>query len=184
MNFTTREPSARDAAEIADLHVSTWREAYSHLLPEDFFTEEYIAGRHKMWIHVLANPTDETVVRVAERWIDHRFRVGGTRAGSCGWRSSARSPSLRDLRRRLPPRLRRGTGAPRRNTGRRAGTPLGGQGESPRHRVLPPQWIQVRRHRVFRPYGASDHRRPDGALERLACAGPLLPRWQAPGRVE
>lgn len=66
MNFTTREPSARDAAEIADLHVSTWREAYSHLLPGDFFTEEYIAGRHKMWIHVLANPTDETVVRVAE----------------------------------------------------------------------------------------------------------------------
>lgn len=66
MSFTTREPSQRDAAEIADLHVSTWREAYSHLLPEDFFTAGYTASRHKMWNHVLANPADDTVVRVAE----------------------------------------------------------------------------------------------------------------------
>ncbi|MCR2824642.1 hypothetical protein [Microbacterium sp. zg.Y909] len=29
--------------EIAGLHVSTWREAYAHLLPEDHFSAEYIA---------------------------------------------------------------------------------------------------------------------------------------------
>lgn len=36
MSFTTRAPVPSDAAAIADLHVSTWREAYAHLLPEDF----------------------------------------------------------------------------------------------------------------------------------------------------
>lgn len=66
MDFTIREPSVADAAEIADLHVSTWREAYTHLLPDDFFTDDYIAGRHKMWNHILSHPNDDAVVRIAE----------------------------------------------------------------------------------------------------------------------
>ena len=40
MPFTLREPVLPDASEIAELHVATWRETYSHLLPEDFFTED------------------------------------------------------------------------------------------------------------------------------------------------
>jgi hypothetical protein len=35
MDFTLREPTVDDAASLADLHVSTWREAYTHLLPHD-----------------------------------------------------------------------------------------------------------------------------------------------------
>jgi ribosomal protein S18 acetylase RimI-like enzyme len=66
MTFTVREPTLGDAAEIADLHVSTWREAYSQLLPGDWFSAEYIAGRHRMWNHVLAEASDDVVVRVAE----------------------------------------------------------------------------------------------------------------------
>jgi ribosomal protein S18 acetylase RimI-like enzyme len=66
MTFVIREPSVSDAAAIADLHVSTWREAYSHLLPGDFFSEEYIAARHRMWQHVLSNPREDVVVRIAE----------------------------------------------------------------------------------------------------------------------
>lgn len=46
--------------------MSTWREAYSHLLPDDFFTDEYIEGRHKMWSHVLNNPHEEWTIRLAE----------------------------------------------------------------------------------------------------------------------
>ena len=42
MSFTTRVPGPNDAARIADLHVSTWREAYAHLLPDDYFSEAYI----------------------------------------------------------------------------------------------------------------------------------------------
>lgn len=66
MPFTIRKPASADAAAIADLHVSTWREAYSHLLPEDYFSDEYIATRHRMWDHALSHPRDEVVVRIAE----------------------------------------------------------------------------------------------------------------------
>jgi GNAT superfamily N-acetyltransferase len=66
MTFIVRSPILADASEIAELHVSTWREAYSHLLPDTFFSEEYIAGRHSMWIHVLSHPSDDVVVKVAE----------------------------------------------------------------------------------------------------------------------
>jgi len=55
-----------DAAEIADLHVATWREAYAHLLAADYFSDEYIRARHRMWDHVLTHPRDDVTVRVAE----------------------------------------------------------------------------------------------------------------------
>ena len=66
MTFVVRQPTTSDVAAVAELHVSTWREAYTHLLPEGFFSEEYIARRHEMWHHVLSNPRDDVVVRVAE----------------------------------------------------------------------------------------------------------------------
>jgi GNAT superfamily N-acetyltransferase len=66
MAFTIREPRAEEASAIADIHVATWKEAYSELLPEDFFSEEYVAGRHRMWQHVLTHPRDDMTVRVAE----------------------------------------------------------------------------------------------------------------------
>lgn len=66
MSFTTRVPVPSDAAAIAELHISTWREAYAHLLSEDYFSEEYIEGRQRMWKHVLEHPRDDVTVRVAE----------------------------------------------------------------------------------------------------------------------
>lgn len=66
MSFTIREPAAEDAEALADLHVSTWKETYAHLLPGDFFSKEHLEGRRRMWDHVLANPRDEWIVRVAE----------------------------------------------------------------------------------------------------------------------
>ena len=66
MDFTLREPTVDDAASLADLHVSTWREAYTHLLPHDYFSSEYVEGRHRMWQHVLTHPRDDVDVRVAE----------------------------------------------------------------------------------------------------------------------
>ncbi|GAA1949750.1 GNAT family N-acetyltransferase [Microbacterium aquimaris] len=66
MAFTIREPLTGEASAIADIHVATWKEAYSELLPEDYFSEEYVADRHRMWQHILTHPRDDMVVRVAE----------------------------------------------------------------------------------------------------------------------
>lgn len=66
MAFTVREPRSDEASTIADVHVATWKEAYSGLLPEDYFSEEYVAGRHRMWHHVLMHQRDDMIVRVAE----------------------------------------------------------------------------------------------------------------------
>ena len=66
MSFSLRQPALSDAANVAELHVQTWRETYSHLLPEDFFTERHVQGRHRMWEHILGNPGGDRCVRIAE----------------------------------------------------------------------------------------------------------------------
>ena len=66
MSITLREPSLPDAHQIAELHVATWREAYAHLLPDGFFTEEHCQNRRQMWTHILRNPREEWSVRIAE----------------------------------------------------------------------------------------------------------------------
>lgn len=66
MKLTVRTPLPGDAPAIADLHVATWKEAYSHLLPDDFFSDADVENRHRMWNQVLANPRDDMTVRVAE----------------------------------------------------------------------------------------------------------------------
>lgn len=66
MTFTIRQPRPDDAPAIADVHVATWKETYAHLLPEDYFSEEYVQGRHRMWNHILTHPRDDMSVRVAD----------------------------------------------------------------------------------------------------------------------
>ncbi len=66
MAKTLRTPSLPDAPQIAELHVATWREAYSQLLPEDFFTEEHVQSRHRMWNHILGSPREGWNIKVAE----------------------------------------------------------------------------------------------------------------------
>lgn len=66
MNVLIRAPRPVDAPTLAELHVTTWREAYSHLLPEDFFSTEYVQFRHRMWQQVLHQPHEGSTVRIAE----------------------------------------------------------------------------------------------------------------------
>lgn len=66
MSIALRTPSISDASQIAELHVATWREAYAHLLPDEFFTEEHTQSRHRMWNHILGNPRGDWSVRIAE----------------------------------------------------------------------------------------------------------------------
>lgn len=66
MAFTIRDPEPADAPVIASLHVATWKEAYAHLLPAEYFSEEYVDRRHRMWHHVLTERREDMIVRVAE----------------------------------------------------------------------------------------------------------------------
>lgn len=66
MPFALRIPGPADADRIAELHVETWREAYTHLLPEGFFTPEFVRGRHDMWHRILDEPRPGYAVRMAE----------------------------------------------------------------------------------------------------------------------
>jgi ribosomal protein S18 acetylase RimI-like enzyme len=67
MTFSLRAPGPRDAPEIAEVHVTTWREAYGHLLPEGYLDDDHVRGRHEMWTRLLASPRDDRPVRIAER---------------------------------------------------------------------------------------------------------------------
>ncbi len=66
MTFTLRAPVPADAEEIAALHVSTWQETYTELLPEGFFDEAHIEGRRRMWSRMLDAPRENVTIRVAE----------------------------------------------------------------------------------------------------------------------
>ena len=52
MAYMIRKPTSGEASAIADVHVATWKEAYAHLLPADYLSEEYVARRRRMWQHV------------------------------------------------------------------------------------------------------------------------------------
>ena len=67
MTFTLRVPEPGDAAEIAELHVATWRETYTHLLPAGFFDDAFVQGRRSMWSRILDNPRDAWSISIAER---------------------------------------------------------------------------------------------------------------------
>lgn len=82
MTSTVRPATASDAEHIAALHVTTWQEAYSHLLPDGFFDEQHSLMRREMWHRILNDPRDERTVRVAE--IDGRavgFAMSGPSLG-------------------------------------------------------------------------------------------------------
>jgi ribosomal protein S18 acetylase RimI-like enzyme len=66
MTFTLRAAEPADAEELASLHVSTWQETYTELLPEGFFDEAFLEGRRRMWTRMATEPRDDLVIRVAE----------------------------------------------------------------------------------------------------------------------
>lgn len=66
MSFSVRRAERADAERIAKLHVATWQEAYSHLLPEGFFDEEHARKRHAMWQRILTDRRAEWSIAIAE----------------------------------------------------------------------------------------------------------------------
>jgi ribosomal protein S18 acetylase RimI-like enzyme len=66
MEFIVRTPGAPDADRIAEVHVSTWRETYGHLLDSAFFDEALLAQRRAMWREILGKPRADWAIRVAD----------------------------------------------------------------------------------------------------------------------
>jgi len=67
MDFTLRAPVPDDAAELAALHVTTWKQAYGHLLPSGVFTHAHAEGRRALWDRLLADEDPALRRVVAER---------------------------------------------------------------------------------------------------------------------
>jgi len=85
MSLVVRTPTPSDATRIAELHVATWKEAYAHLLPDDFFDVAHTRMRQRMWDQILNAPRDEWIVRIAE--VDGRavgFAMSGPSFGAEG----------------------------------------------------------------------------------------------------
>lgn len=59
-----RAPRPEEAAAVATVQNTSWRETYSGLLSERFYDDAALAGRTRMWEQVLAE--DQQTVRVAE----------------------------------------------------------------------------------------------------------------------
>lgn len=64
--FTLRVPSPEDAREIAEVHVRSWRETYTGLVPERFFGDDARQARLRLWTTLLADPAGRERIRVAE----------------------------------------------------------------------------------------------------------------------
>ena len=78
MTWTIRAADATDADAWAAVLVQSWQEAYTHLLPDDFFTPEYAESRRQWWRGTLRDPPPGAVFRVGIR--DERI-VGIAMAG-------------------------------------------------------------------------------------------------------
>lgn len=65
-SLTVREPQEGDAAQIAQVHVTAWKQAYSGLLPERFWDDQALANRIQLWTDVIADDDHRSCARVAE----------------------------------------------------------------------------------------------------------------------
>ena len=62
-----RRAVASDAEAIANVHVATWRETYSDVMPDRFFGGEVLEKRRRWWASLLAADPVPGEVVVAER---------------------------------------------------------------------------------------------------------------------
>lgn len=60
--FTIEVPAAEDAEALALVHVRTWREAYTGLMPEEFWSPAALKRRIAMWTAILTE-WDDTEIR-------------------------------------------------------------------------------------------------------------------------
>lgn len=63
-NITIRRATIEDAAEIANVHINSWREAYKGLISEEFLNDRplYFKNRYQLWKKVTINKEQVTLV--------------------------------------------------------------------------------------------------------------------------
>ncbi|MFJ3385054.1 MULTISPECIES: GNAT family N-acetyltransferase [unclassified Curtobacterium] len=57
-----RRATSADAAAIAHVHVTAWREAYAHLLPASFLAALDVDARAERWRGIIADPQTDVLV--------------------------------------------------------------------------------------------------------------------------
>jgi GNAT superfamily N-acetyltransferase len=65
-DIVVRPPARADIETLARLHVSTWRETYSELVPHSFFSDEMLELRRQMWTEWVEEERSRRTIRVAE----------------------------------------------------------------------------------------------------------------------
>jgi ribosomal protein S18 acetylase RimI-like enzyme len=61
-----RGASAEDCRTIAEVHVASWKAAYSELLPREYLSRLSVDGREAFWRQSLAAGNSEVIVALAE----------------------------------------------------------------------------------------------------------------------
>jgi ribosomal protein S18 acetylase RimI-like enzyme len=86
---TIRVATLADARNIAGMHVASWHETYTGMLPAEMLASLSVDGRAAMWTKIMSEPatSGSTVVYVAEL----ENRIAGF--GACG---AQRSETLRE----------------------------------------------------------------------------------------
>lgn len=63
-NITIRKATFEDAAEIANVHINSWREAYKGLISDEFLNDRplFFKNRYELWKKVTINEKQVTLV--------------------------------------------------------------------------------------------------------------------------
>jgi len=86
-SLNIRPATARDAADIAQVHVVSWRETYAGLLPDHVLSSLDVAARRQMWASALSDR--DTASATSAFVLEQTGRVVGFAA--CG---DQRSPEM------------------------------------------------------------------------------------------
>lgn len=65
-SLVVRHPREGEAAQLAQVHITAWKQAYQGLLPDRFWNHEALAGRIQLWSKVLAEEERRSNARIAE----------------------------------------------------------------------------------------------------------------------
>lgn len=84
-----RPMTVADVDAVANLHVSTWRETYSGLIPQSFFAKDVVEYRRRWWSSTIADTEADQVFRVAE--------IDGQLVGFAGAGVAVKEPAPRPL---------------------------------------------------------------------------------------
>lgn len=64
--YTVRHPKLDEAPAIAEVHVKSWQQAYTGILPEQFWNDQALQRRTDSWREMLADQAHRARTRVTE----------------------------------------------------------------------------------------------------------------------